>query len=107
MALDLDETKDKYFSDQYKNIIRSCQEYLIEHSEVLPVTNLAQQYAHKNDFHKYLRVIGIKEELVWATSFINGIIDPHKNFFPMREIRTIKIEFINNITKTLNTRYEN
>lgn len=86
MALTLTYGNPYFYTDEFKVIARSCKEILIERAQQIPILDKAQQYAYRTNFHKYLREFGdspvlqIPEDLIWVTSFINGMEDPTSGF---------------------------
>lgn len=86
MALKLSYGNEYFYSDEFKNIARSCKEILVARASRVPITDIGKQYAYRTNFHKYLREFGdspatrIPEELIWVTSFINDMEDPTSDF---------------------------
>lgn len=73
-----------------------------------------QAFAYKNNFHKFLRNLKIKdtdafaidEELVWTISFINDITNPTQDFSHLPGIYIVTKEIIDSITQATRVRRE-
>ncbi len=96
---------DAYFSEEFKIIVRSCKEVLLERSVPYEVTDLSFYNAHKNNFHTFLRGMNVDERLIWPISFINDIIDPTKDFMDKRTFRLIDVIELDRLMTILKTKH--
>lgn len=67
---------DKWYSENFKNIIRSNKEYLSYHSGIASINELAIIETNRYDFYKVCYRLGVPHHLLWATAYINDIADP-------------------------------
>lgn len=106
MSLTLSYGNEYFYTDEFKNIVRSCKEILIEQATKVPITDKAKQFAYRHNFHKYLREFSdgyankIPEDIIWAVSFINGIEDPTKDFSHLEILYFITHEDLLMMTQT-------
>ena len=96
---------DVYFSENFKVVIRSCKEILLDSSRTLPITDKSFLFAHKNDFYAWARGIGMDERLIWINAFINDIVDPTGDISNLKEIQTVTIDTVNSIILPLRTNF--
>lgn len=101
MAYSLKPTNDFAFTEEFRTIIRSMKEHIIENAKQVDITNETQAFAHRNDFYKYLRINGTKEEMLWVISYINNIDNPNSDFRNMKRYLSVEWEFINALTKRI------
>lgn len=108
MGITLSIPNDLYQSKEYRNIIRSCKDILLSRSleQITPIDSL--QYANRNHFYKYLRVLlpEMNETLIWTTAYINDIIDPTSNWYPLTKIQVVEEGTVNALIRSLKTRHE-
>lgn len=76
MPIYVNEGKDIFFTDEFKTLIRSCKELIIERSIPTLITVPSIKEAYRYDFYKLLRELGITEDMVWVTAYINDVTDP-------------------------------
>ena len=105
MPIDIPVYDNIYFSEEFKVIVRSCKEILLEGSSEFAMEDRSFLYAHRNNFYAYLRGLGFDERLVWVIAFINDITDPTKGFEHMTSLRTVTINAIDSIILPLRTKY--
>lgn len=106
--------KDYYYSDEYKVIIRSCKEVLLQSASYTPFLNNGIKFAYQYNFHKFLRqlrtdnsdITAIPEELIWTISFINGIENPNEDFMHLDGIYTVTFEIVDMLIQSTRTRRE-
>jgi hypothetical protein len=114
MAIPLPYGKDYYYSDEFKTIVRSCKEVLLNVATYSPFLDKSIAFAYRYNFHKFLRNLrtssnsepAIPEELIWAISFINGIEDPKQTFEDRDGIYLITTADIDALLQTTTTRRE-
>lgn len=94
-----------YFTEEFKNIVRSCKEILLDNSSEYSMLDRTFLYAHRNNFYAYLRGCGFSEELIWPIAFINDITDPTKGFENKKILRTVTIDVIDSIILPLRTNH--
>lgn len=99
MAITLEEGNPFYYTDEYKNIIRSCKELIVARASYMKFTEPHIKFAFRNNFHKLLRVLGgevpsIPEDLIWTISFINGIENPNQDFSHLDGIWVVNKDII-------------
>lgn len=100
-----------FFTDEYKTVIRSCKEVLLNQATFSPFVGDAIKFAYRYNFHKFLRQLGgeistIPEELIWTISFLNGIEDPTKDFSHLKGLYTVTMEQIELIIQVNRVRRE-
>jgi len=103
-----------YYSDEYKTIIRSCKDVLLQSASHTPFLDNSIRFAYRYNFHKFLRNIrtgrtdepAIPEELIWTISFINGIEDPMADFSHLTGIYTVTKDTVDFLIQTTRTRRE-
>lgn len=103
-----------YYTDEFKTIMRSCKEVLINSATYSPFIEDGIKFAYRYNFHKFLRQLktdkssatAIPEELIWVISFINGIEDPNQDFTHLTGIITVNREIVDNILQTTRTKRE-
>lgn len=103
MPLDIIVDEDIYYSDEFKTIVRSCKEKILEGAQELALVDRSFVYAHRNNFYTFLRGIGIDERLVWPIAFINDIHDPSKGLMEKSSIYICTMEQINRLITHLKT----
>lgn len=114
MTISLSGGNDYYYSDEYKTIIRSCKEVLLQNAQWSEFVDNSIRFAYRYNFHKFLRNLrtqksdetAIPEELIWTISFINGIEDPTQDFSYMKGIWTVNIETVDMLIQATRTRRE-
>jgi hypothetical protein len=100
-----------YYTDEYKVIIRSCKEVLLQSAFYTPFQGPGIKFAYRYNFHKFLRQIrtdnsemtAIPEELIWTISFLNGIENPNQDFSHLDGIYTVTAESIDLMIQTTRT----
>lgn len=86
MALTLPYGDEYYYTDEYKTVVRSCKELILQQASWVPITDPSISYSYRNNFHRFLRNIeltnnvGISEDMIWTISYINGMENPNKDF---------------------------
>lgn len=103
MPLNLEISKDIYYSESFKTIVRSCKEILIANATEIALTDKAFMYAHRNNFYVFLRGLGIDEPLIWPTAFINDITNPFDDFTHKTTLLLCNQQDLDNLTLQLNT----
>uniref|UniRef100_A0AAU8L0X3 Uncharacterized protein n=1 Tax=Pantoea phage Survivor TaxID=3232176 RepID=A0AAU8L0X3_9CAUD len=83
MPIMIPEGNPYYYTDEFKTIIRSCKEILLEGASYAPFVERNIVFAYRFNFHKFLRELrnkedgqSVPEDMIWVVSFINGIEDP-------------------------------
>lgn len=105
MAINLPDPMDRFYTDDYKTLIRSNKEYLISMSVKVPVTDLAFLNAHQYHFYRVLlELFGIPHHMHWTIAFLNGIEKPNQNVMDAREVLIIEQPVINKMIQRLNTK---
>ncbi len=105
MPLDINVYDDLYFSESFKNIIRSCKEILLETSSEYAILDRSFLFAHRNNFYAYLRGCGFDERVIWVIAFINDIVDPTLGFEDKKTLRTVTLDTIDRIILPLRTKH--
>lgn len=83
MPISVNDGNQYYYTDEFKTIMRSCKEILLAGSSYAPFVEKNIVFAYRFNFHKFLRELrnkedgqSVPEDMIWVTSFINGIEDP-------------------------------
>lgn len=105
MPLDIPVYDDVYFSDDFKVVVRSCKEILLEGASDYPLNDRAFLYAHRNNFYALLRGLGFDERLLWTIAFINDINDPTTGFENKSILKTVTINAVDSIILPLRTKH--
>lgn len=100
-----------YYTDEYKVIIRSCKEVLLESAAYTPFVDPGIRFAYRYNFHKFLRQLrtdnsdmtAIPEQLIWTISFLNGIENPNQDFSHLEGIYTVTEEAIDLMIQSTRT----
>lgn len=100
-----------YYTDEFKSIVRSCKEILVNQAAQSPFVDDSIKFAYKYNFHKFLRNLGgdqptIPEELIWVTSFINGIENPNDDFSHLENLLTVTKEQVDALIQVNRVRRE-
>lgn len=95
--------KDFYYTEEYKVLVRSQKELLLQRSLSVVVDNPNILYAFRNDFYRYLRVRGIEEHLFWTIAYLNGIENPHEDVAHLKSFQTVDESDINRLIARTNT----
>lgn len=103
MPLDIIVDDDIYFSESFKVIVRSCKEKLLSNARELALTDKSFMYAHRNNFYTFLRGLGVDERVLWATAFINDILNPFEDFTHKPTIYVCNIEDLDQLLIQLRT----
>lgn len=87
MPIYIDSGNDYYYTDEFKTIMRSCKEIIIESSSYAPFIERNVVFAYRFNFHKFLRELrnkddgnSVPEDMIWLCSYINGIEDPNADW---------------------------
>jgi len=76
---DFNNGKDVFFTERYKTLVRSELELIRKEASYFQQVIPSVQQAFKNDFYRFLRVMGVPSYLWWTTAYINGITDPNQD----------------------------
>ena len=93
-----------FFTPEYKTLIRSLKEVLLQSTTSLPIPNPNDRYAYRYDFYRLLRSLGIKSHLWWTIAYLNGVENINKDNSRIIEIRTIDENLITRAISRSNTR---
>lgn len=113
MALRLAHGNDYFYTDEFRTIVRSCKEILVERSSPVPITDRGRLFAYRHNFHKFLREYGgdaltkISEDMIWVISYINDIEDPTQDFSHLAFVRMVTREDLLAITQSARVVREN
>ena len=72
-------SKDIFYTEQFKKIIRSEKDILLKQASAFPILKPRELYAFRYDIYRFLRANNIPEHLWWATAYLNGIEDPNQD----------------------------
>lgn len=75
-SLNVNATKDIFYTDRYKTMVRSLKEVLLKQAQALPIPNPNDRYAYRYDFYRLLRELGIESHMQWTIAFLNDVTDP-------------------------------
>jgi len=100
-----------YYTDEYKTIIRSCKDVLIQSASFTPITGPGIRFAYRYNFHKFLRQLtngnsqmsAIPEEMIWTVSFLNGIENPNQDFSHLEGIYMVTADIIDIVIQSTRT----
>lgn len=114
MSLDLLSGNPYYYTDEFKTIIRSCKEIILQRASFAPFVDDSVKFAYKYNFHKFLRQLkrknddgrAVSEDLIWTTAFINGIENPNQDFSKLPGIYTVTPDVIDYIVQVNRVRRE-
>lgn len=111
MPLKIQSGNSYYYTPEFKTIIRSCKEILLKQAAFSPFVGDAVKFAYRYNFHKFLRQLGgetpaIPEDMIWVTSYINGIEDPNADFSHLVGIYTVTAEQIDSVIQVTRVRRE-
>lgn len=73
------QSNDYYYSDDFKTLVRSHKDNIINNSGRAAIIDQSVLYAFGNDFYRFLRSNQVDPRYWWATSFINGWNKPDFN----------------------------
>jgi len=74
-----DASKEVYYTERFKALVRSQKEFLLRYATTITLTNRNRVYAFKNDFYRLLRDNKVPQHLWWTVAFLNGIEDPNQD----------------------------
>lgn len=103
MGLNLTINDDRYYTEDFKVMIRSNRDWLLSNSMLIPITNPSIVNAHKYDFYTVLRIIGISSVMHWVLAYLNDIGDPAKDISGMTSYLSIDLTVINQMIARQNT----
>lgn len=103
MAIDITVDDDIYFSEPFKVIVRSCKERLLSNARTLALDDKSFMYAHRNNFYTFLRGLDVDERVIWASAFINDILNPFEDFTHLTTIYICNIEDLDQLLIQLRT----
>lgn len=114
MPISLSGGNEYYYSDEFKTIIRSCKDVLLQNASLTPFVDNSIRFAYRYNFHKFLRNLrtgssgatAIPEELIWVISYINGIEDPTQDFSHLTGIYTVNMAMVDMLVQATRTRRE-
>lgn len=93
MPISINDGNQYWYTDEFKTIIRSCKEILLEGASYAPFIDRSIVFAYRFNFHKFLRELrnkengdSVPEDMIWVTSFINGIEDPNSDWSKLEGI---------------------
>lgn len=81
--------KSIFFTPEYKTLIRSLKEVLLQSTTSLPIPNPNDRYAYRNDFYRLLRSLGIKSHMWWTIAYLNNVENVNKDNSHIIEIRNV------------------
>lgn len=114
MSISLPGGNDYYYSDEFKTVIRSCKDVLVQNAQFSEFADNSIRFAYRYNFHKFLRNLrtqrsetpAVPEELIWTVSYINGIEDPTQDFSHLTGILTVNMELVDMLIQATRTRRE-
>ena len=111
MPLSLPTGLDYYYTPEFKTIIRSCKEILLNQAIFSPFVGEDIKFAYRYNFHKLLRQLGgenpsVPEDMIWVISFVNGIEDPNKDFSHLKGIWSVTKEQVDSVIQVNRVRRE-
>lgn len=86
---DVSSSKDVFFTERFKVLIRSEKELLIRQASSTAILETNQVQAYRNDFYRLMRAHNIEPHLWWATAYINGIENPSQDISGMVSFLTL------------------
>lgn len=106
MGLNLTVQDDKWYSESYKNMVRSNKKYLLSKCYVLPVPTPSVVEANRYDFYKICHVLNIKPYMIWTVAYLNDIEDPYERMSIANGcvIYTIEESILNNMLLRSNSK---
>lgn len=96
--------KSIFFTPEYKTLVRSLKEVLLQSATSLPIPNPNDRFAYRNDFYRLLRSLGIKSHLWWTVAYLNGVENTNKDNSHIIEIRNVSEDLIVRAISRSNTR---
>jgi len=92
-----------YYTEEYKTLIRSHKEFLIQSTppSVEVVTSLL--YAFRYDFYGYLKYKGVPPKLWWTCAFLSDIKKPYQDISRLSKWYYPDITHIEQIISRSNT----
>ncbi|MNG46912.1 hypothetical protein D3C79_47760 [compost metagenome] len=103
-GLNVNATKDIFYTDRYKIMVRSLKEVLLKQAQALPIPNPNDRYAYRYDFYRLLRELGVESHLHWTVAFLNDVTDPFADNSKKIEILNINESVILSAISRSNTR---
>lgn len=103
-SLNVNPTKDIFFTDRYKILVRSLKEVLLKQAQALPIPNPNDRFAYRYDFYRLLRELGIESHMFWTVAFLNDVTDPFADNSKKVEILNIQESVILAAISRSNTR---
>jgi len=85
-----DTTKEVYYTERYKTLVRSEKEFLLKNCVQFPLENRAEVFAFRRDIYRLLRTINVEPHLYWTVAYLNGIENPDQDISHLREILVIQ-----------------
>lgn len=103
-----------YYTDEFKTIVRSCKEILLNQAHFSLFIDESTKFAYKYNFHKFLRNLkdsagksdAIPEDMIWVISYINGIENPNEDFFHLTGLYTVTKEQVDALVQVNRVRRE-
>lgn len=100
-----------YYTDEYKTIVRSCKDVLLQGANYTPMMGPGIKFAYRYNFHKFLRQLtngnstmaAIPEEMIWTVSFLNGIENPNEDFSHLDGIYTVTGDMVDLVIQSTRT----
>lgn len=103
-SLNVNATKDIFYTNRYKTMVRSLKEVLLTQSQALPIPNPNDRWAYRYDFYRLLRELGVESHLHWTVAFLNDVTDPFADNSKKVEIRAISESLVLAAISRSNTR---
>lgn len=103
-SLNVNATKDIFYTTRYKTMVRSLKEVLLKQSQALPIPNPNDRYAYRYDFYRLLRELGVPSHMRWTVAFLNDITDPFADNSKKIEIHSIEESLVLSAISRSNTR---
>lgn len=103
-SLNVNATKDIFYTDRYKTMVRSLKEVLLKQAQALPIPNPNDRYAYRYDFYRLLRELGVESHMHWTVAFLNDITDPFADNSKKVEILNIPETTVLSAISRSNTR---
>lgn len=94
---------DIYFSDETKAMLRANKEYLISLAQERMIIQLSYVQAHRYDFYRVLRQLGVPDQMHWVIAYINGIEDPNQDIQGMTSFLDLDPSVVDNMITRMNT----
>lgn len=92
---DFNSGKDVFYTERYKTLVRSELELIRKEATYFQQVIPAIQQAFKNDFYRFLRIMGVPSYLWWTTAYINGITNPNQDISGMSLIYQVNESALN------------